>query len=96
MTMIGFPPDPADRWSLATWQNAPANRWSFQHIREVVPTARVSRGSAPAMPLPMAGGFDAEQSVWRLDGRWSTVAQVIADTYTDGFLVLHRGQLVTE
>jgi len=24
MTMIGFPPHPADRWSLATWQNAPA------------------------------------------------------------------------
>ena len=96
MTMIGFPPNPADRWSLATWQNAPANRWSFQHIREVVPTARVSRGSTPALPLPMAGGFDAEQAVWRLDGRWSTVAEVIADTYTDGFLVLHRGQIVTE
>lgn len=96
MTMIGFPPVPADRWSLATWQNAPANRWSFQHIREVVPTARVSRGATPSLPLPMAGGFDAEQSVWRLEGHWSTVADVLADTQTDGFLVLHRGQVVTE
>lgn len=96
MTMIGFPPRPADRWSLATWQNAPANRWSFQHVREVVPTARVSRGGTTATPLPMAGGFDPEQAVWRLEGNWSTVADVIADTYTDGFLVLHRGQVVTE
>ncbi len=96
MTMIGFPPDPADRWSLATWQNAPTNRWSFQHVREVVPTARVSRGAGPAQPLPMGGGFDAAQAVWRLDGRWSTVAEVLADTYTDGFLVLHQGQVVTE
>ena len=96
MTMIGFPPDPADRWSLATWQNAPTNRWSFQHVREVVPTARVSRGSGPAVPLPMAPGFDAEQSVWRLDGRWSTVAEVLGGTETDGFLVLHRGHVVAE
>ncbi|WP_395726010.1 serine hydrolase domain-containing protein [Nakamurella sp.] len=96
MTMIGFPPHPADRWSLATWQNAPANRWSFQHIREVVPTARVSRGTGAAAPLPQATGLDDEQTVWRLEGRWSTVAQVIEDTYTDGFLVLHRGQVVTE
>ena len=96
MTMIGFPPHPADRWSLATWQNAPANRWSFQHIREVVPTARVSRGSGPPRPLPIAPALDGEQTVWRLEGRWSTVAEVIDDTYTDGFLVMHRGQVVTE
>ena len=96
MTMIGFPPDPADRWSLATWQNAPTNRWSFQHIREVVPTARVSRGPGPAAPLPMGAGFDGDQSVWRLDGHWSTVSEVIEETYTDGFLVLHRGRIVTE
>jgi CubicO group peptidase (beta-lactamase class C family) len=96
MTMIGFPPHPADRWSLATWQNAPANRWSFQHVREVVPTARVSRGTGAAAPLPQAAGLDDEQTVWRLEGRWSTVAEVIEDTYTDGFLVLHRGQVVTE
>ncbi len=96
MTMIGFPPDPADRWSLATWQNAPTNRWSFQHIREVVPTARVSRGSGPVVPLPIGGGFDPEQAVRRLEGRWSTVAQVLADSYTDGFLAVHRGRIVAE
>ena len=48
MTMIGFPPALADRWSLSNWQNAPHNRWAFQHLREVVPTARVGRGSAGA------------------------------------------------
>ena len=53
MTMIGFPPALADRWSLTKWQTAPYNRWSFQHLREVVPTARVGRGAA-AVP-EMAG-----------------------------------------
>ena len=51
MTMIGFPPALADRWSLTNWQNAPHNRWSFQHLREVVPTARsMPRAAARSMP----------------------------------------------
>jgi CubicO group peptidase (beta-lactamase class C family) len=96
MTMIGFPPALADRWSLTNWQNAPHNRWSFQHLREVVPTARVGRGAGAPRPLQSGSGFDAEQVVWRLDGRSSSVAEVLADTYTDGFLVLQDGQVVTE
>ena len=96
MTMIGFPPEIADRWSLTNWQNAPYNRWSFQHMREVVPTARVGRGTDAARPLQFAPGFDEQQIVWRLDGTSSTVAEVIADTYTDGFLVMHHGRVVLE
>ena len=96
MTMIGFPPALADRWSLSNWQNAPYNRWAFQHLREVVPTARVGRGSAAATPLAPGAGFDEQQVVWRLDGRSGSVAEVIGDTFTDGFLVLHDGKVVTE
>lgn len=96
MTMLGFPPDVDDRWSLRNWQNAPVNRWSFQHMREVVPTARVGRGPAGPTPLEFAPGLDERQVVWRLDGTSSTVAEVIADTYTDGFLVLHHGRVVLE
>ncbi len=96
MTMIGFPPAVADRWSLTNWQNAPYNRWSFQHLREVVPTARVGRDPAGPRPLPVATGLDDRQVVWRLDGTSSTVAQILDDTFTDGFLVLQDGRIVTE
>ena len=96
MTMIGFPPALDDRWSLANWQNAPHNRWAFQHLREVVPTARVGRGSTVAQPFPVASPLDEQQVVWRFDGSSGTVADVLADTFTDGFLVLHDGKLVTE
>ncbi len=95
--MIGFPPAPADRWSLATWQNPPTNRWSYQHIREVVPTARVSRGTGPVRPLPIGPALDTTGPViQRLDGRSSTVPELLDDTYTDGFLVLHQGRVVAE
>ena len=96
MTMIGFPPAVADRWSLSNWQNAPYNRWSFQHMREVVPTARVGRGTSGPRPLQFAPGFDQTQVVWRLDGSSAAVSEVIADTYTDGFLVMHHGRVVLE
>jgi CubicO group peptidase (beta-lactamase class C family) len=96
MTMIGFPPAVEHRWSLANWQNAPVNRWSFQHLREVVPTARVSRAASSDRPLPEGSGFQQNQVVWRLDGSAGTVAGVIADTYTDGFLVIHDGRIVAE
>src|SRR5919112_5082091 len=49
--MQGFPPPPEQRVSLSNWQLAPYNRWSFHHVREVVPTARVARGSGLPHPL---------------------------------------------
>ena len=96
MTMLGFPPAIEQRWSLANWQNAPVNRWAFQHLREVVPTARVSRGTAGPTALATGSGFQPHQVVWRLDGSAGSVATVLADTYTDGFLVIHDGKVVSE
>ena len=34
------------------WDRAPWNRWSFQHVREIVPTAEVWRGRAPVRACP--------------------------------------------
>ena len=93
--MAGVPPFP--EWSLVTlanWQEAPFNRWAFQHIRELIPTARIARAAAPA-PLPRAErdvlGFRFQYG----DGEL-TVAEMLEETYTDGFLVLHQGRVVAE
>ena len=29
------------------WDRAPWNRWAFQHVREILPTAEVWRGRGP-------------------------------------------------
>ncbi|HWT98113.1 MAG TPA: hypothetical protein VN229_10880, partial [Terriglobales bacterium] len=34
------------------WDRAPWNRWSFQHVREIVPTTTVWRGPGPVSSLP--------------------------------------------
>ncbi len=38
--------------TLANWQDPPFNRWAYQHFRELVPTARVDRGTGPVTRLP--------------------------------------------
>ena len=53
--MQGTPPPPADRLvTLANWQDPPFNRWAFQHVRDLVPTARIARGEGPVWRLPRA------------------------------------------
>lgn len=91
MIMEGFPPPPRDRWTLDSWQTAPVNRWSFRHLREVVPTARVARSRAPR-ELEPGPDLDLDLTV----GGDRTVADVLEETETDGFAVLHRGRLVAE
>jgi CubicO group peptidase (beta-lactamase class C family) len=94
--MTGAPPfPPQSRVTLANWQDPPFNRWAFQHIRELIPTARIARAEGPAWPLPRA-----ERDVLGLrftdSDRELTVAELLDETYTDGFLVLHQGQVVAE
>jgi CubicO group peptidase (beta-lactamase class C family) len=94
--MAGVPPFPAA--SLATlgnWQDPPFNRWAFQHIRELIPTARISCGDASPRRLPRAER-DIGGLTFRSGERELTVAQMLAKTYTDGFLVLHHGKIICE
>src|SRR5215469_5015515 len=94
--MSGVPPFPAaSQVTLANWQDPPFNRWAFQHVRELIPTARISRGRGSPSELPRA-----EQDIsglrFRSAGRDLTVAEMLAETYTDGFLVLHGGEIIFE
>ena len=82
--------------TLANWQTAQFLRWSFQHAREIVPTARVSRGTGAIAELPESLRSLADVKVPRLDGVTTTVGAVVGTTYTDGFMVLHDGRVIAE
>jgi CubicO group peptidase (beta-lactamase class C family) len=78
----------------------PQLRWSLSHMRELVPTAGVWRGdhANPRWPAPdpsTEASIDALEFV-DLDGRRRAWRDSLADTYTDGILVLHRGVPVYE
>jgi CubicO group peptidase (beta-lactamase class C family) len=79
----------------AEWDIGPWNRWSFQHVREIVPTVAVRRGSAPVCEFPVALR-DFGSISFNCDGRLLTIDDFLGETFTDGFLVLHRGRIVAE
>jgi CubicO group peptidase (beta-lactamase class C family) len=94
----GFPPPAESRATLANWQDPPYNRWSFQHLRELIPSQRISRGQGPPRALAQhnASARLDDVAVYRLSGETSTFAEVMAETWTDAVVVLHDGQIVLE
>jgi CubicO group peptidase (beta-lactamase class C family) len=78
------------------WDRAPWNRWSFQHVRDMVPTAEVWRGNAKIRDFPSSARALATLQVTGLNGQATTLGHLLDDTYTDGFLVLQKGGIVTE
>jgi len=96
--MSGFPPAEASQVTLANWQDPPFNRWAFQHLREVIPTHRISRGRGPVRPLEQHPHSLAPDAVvvHRLEGRTSTLADVLAETWTDAVVIVHDGRIVLE
>src|SRR5436853_4539149 len=95
--MTGVPPFPSDgQVTLANWQDPPYNRWGFQHVRELIPTANISRGLGKPWVLQRAER-DLDGLALSIGGRRLIDFPAFLDeTYTDGILVLHRGKVVLE
>ena len=79
----------------AGWDRAPWNRWTFQHVRELVPTAAVRRGVGPVLHLPSTP-MELTEMPFTCDGVTQTVGEFLQSTQTDGFLILHRNRIVME
>ena len=99
--MQGFPP-PADK-ILHTWDGSffefPAIRWSVVHMREMLPTERVSRGLSA--PLPLSYNLDVENIDALTFFPWKskykmTWEQSLWENYTDGMIIMHKGKVVYE
>ena len=81
--------------TLANWQDPPFNRWAFQHVRELIPSARIARNPGVQRPLPRQE-HELARLAFSFKGQKVTVGEFLDRTWTDGFLVLHRGAVITE
>lgn len=86
----------ADQIPNEEWDRAPYNRWSFQRVRELVPTVEVWRGRGPALELAQDRQDLGRIAFKRHDGGSGTVASMLAATSTDGFVVLKNNRVVYE
>jgi CubicO group peptidase (beta-lactamase class C family) len=89
MNLNPFPP-------RAEWDRPPWNRWSFQNVRELLPTAEVWRGNGPAHVFPKGASIPLDLTVEGVIGSATTLEAMLNDTYTDGFIVLKDGMIVCE
>ena len=80
--MTGFPPPPDKRVTLSNWRKPPFNRWAFNHVSELVPSAFV-RAARDATPLE-AGSRRLDLDDW------------LEKTFTDSIVVMKDGKLVFE
>ncbi len=98
--MVGSPPPPDRiiRFDDGSYWRFPAMRWTVSNFRQLMPTVNVSRGLAPAAPLPVAlrGEIDGVRFTPLGSDRTMTWRQSLDANYTDGIVVLHRGRIVYE
>jgi CubicO group peptidase (beta-lactamase class C family) len=96
--MTGFPPKAEDqvRFADGSLMKFPYTRWSFSHMRELLPTVNVWRGNGPVSELPRAEQPLGEISFTDMHGEQRTWTQALEKTWTDGVLVMHRGRIIEE
>ena len=94
--MQGFPVPPENRVPHQDWDRAPWNRWTFQNVREIVPTTEVWRGTGPVWALQQESHDLGNTEFKTADGHHSTLQHWIDRSFTDGILVMHRGKVVLE
>jgi CubicO group peptidase (beta-lactamase class C family) len=97
--MQGFPP-PSEKLSKhadgSMWQ-FPQLRWTLSHIRNLVPTTNIWRGTGPITTLIRKERSDLDGvSLTTMDGKTMTWAESLAWNYTDGIVILHKGNIVFE
>jgi CubicO group peptidase (beta-lactamase class C family) len=93
--MTGFPPAPEDQVTLANWRTPPLNRWSFQHVREIIPSADIPNDPEATWSLPRRPA-DFSTLSFAHGGTGVTFDAFLTQTDTDGLVVLHRGSVVAE
>jgi CubicO group peptidase (beta-lactamase class C family) len=78
------------------WDRPPWNRWSFQNIRQILPTAEVWRGPGPVRELPRRERDLDGLAVASTHGGQTALSGLLDETYTDGFIVLKHGAIIYE
>jgi CubicO group peptidase (beta-lactamase class C family) len=80
---------------LSNWRTAPFSRWSFQNVREIVPTAEIAAATGETEPSPGRGPL-AGMELSLPDGSPVMALDHLAQSHGDAFVALKDGRLVAE
>ena len=96
MLVGGFESHPHGGVTLDNWQTAPQLHWSFQHVEDLFPTEVISCGPALAASLEPAPEDVERIVVDQPDGDRTTVAEIMATTNTNGWILIRHGKVLAE
>lgn len=95
--MQGFPPPPDKQVDSSNGMfGVPYNRWSYQNMRTIWPTAGIP---SPETSIPLKiqpdGGIE-RLTIPRLDGSDATLDDFLRETFTDSYVVIKGDRVVFE
>jgi len=93
--MSGFPSAQTDLVTLANWRTAPYNKWAFQHVREIVPSADIPNAPGDVWKL-VSEPKDFSSFAFEHSGKPYSIDKFLGETDTDGLVILHRGKVILE
>ena len=91
--MKGAPPSPHDQVTLANWREPGFARWSFSHMRQLLPTSPIMAASPP-LDLNEARQDLGSMRFTGADGKDMTLDTFLRNSQTDCFAVMQNGQLI--
>ena len=94
--MGGFPNAEAAQVTLENWRIPPYNRWSFQHVRELIPSSEIWRGDGPVWRFENTPASLMDIGFTDSAGGGTSVRSFLKATQMDSFLVMHQGQVAAE
>jgi hypothetical protein len=81
--------------TLESFQFGPVNRWTFSHMREVIPTVNIPRDTNRFLMLNNSDDLVADFSV-EFQGRKQSIDEIAAHQFIDGLLIIKDGEIVVE
>ncbi len=100
--MISFALNRPKQLSLANWRQSPLSDWSFQHIRELLPTENIAAGKSSTSlklksnPSINSIQFEGPESTLTPDNAPWTLPQLCEASNSSALLISQQGKLVHE
>ena len=95
MNYVGAESNRPDNLSLSNFQFGPVNRWSFSHIREVLPTVNIEHNSESVYKLHRSRAFIKNFSIDHED-RLQEIDVIAKNWFIDGLLILKDNEILFE
>ena len=81
--------------TLSNFQFGPINRWSFSHIREVIPTVNIERSQDRVLNLKKSQNYTHNFSL-NYDGQTQSINEIVKKHFIDGIIILKNDEILFE